>query len=87
MIIVHLLINFTVATVSFFAGYYFRARFDGQVRKIDPSTIVLVAVTFVYVVSVLADIASAEYQTPIAIHTIMGLVAGFFFKPIGKNDK
>lgn len=39
-----------------------------------------IIVTMVWVVSVLFDIAIAAYSTPVAVHAVMGLVAGYFFE-------
>jgi uncharacterized membrane protein YjjP (DUF1212 family) len=39
-----------------------------------------IIVTIVWVISVLFDIAIASYSTPIAVHAVMGLVAGYFFE-------
>jgi len=41
---------------------------------------ITVVVTCAWVVSVLFDILIATYSTPVAVHAVMGLVAGYFFE-------
>jgi ABC-type antimicrobial peptide transport system permease subunit len=54
--------------------------------KVEPFVIVLSAVTFVFTVSILVDIASLEYETSPLLYGIMGTIVGFFFyRP--KNEK
>jgi len=65
--------------VGFVLGYGFRhvirhEKFEGSER-----TIISFVVLIVWVLSVLYDIGSADYQTPFAIHGIFGAIVGFFY--------
>lgn len=42
--------------------------------------VITVVVTFAWVVSVVLDIALDTYETPVAVHGVMGLVVGYFFE-------
>lgn len=39
-----------------------------------------IVVTTLWGISILFDIAISSYSTPVAVHAVMGLVAGFFFE-------
>lgn len=41
---------------------------------------ITVIVTMAWVVSVILDIALNTYETPVAVHGVMGVVAGYFFE-------
>lgn len=43
-------------------------------------SLITVIVTFVWSVSLIFDILIIGYETPIAVHAVMGLVAGYFFE-------
>jgi len=47
---------------------------------IGPRDYVAFAITTAWVVSILAEIWVEGYGTPLAIHGLMGLVAGYFYK-------
>jgi len=42
--------------------------------------IITVVVTFAWVVSVILDIILNSYETPVALHGVMGMVVGYFFE-------
>lgn len=41
--------------------------------------LLLLAVTVIWVISMLVSIINPTYQVPIAVHGIMGAIVGFFF--------
>ena len=41
---------------------------------------ITVVVSFAWVVSVILDVALTTYETPIALHGVMGMVVGYFFE-------
>lgn len=50
--------------------------------------VITVVVTFAWVVSVILDIALDTYETPVALHGVMGMVVGYFFEgSIFNKDK
>lgn len=81
--------NIIVAVVFFgfgnFTGYLLRGITDKHIQDKSANSLVLVAVTFVWVVSVLVDILDSNYETPMLLHTLMGAIVGFFYKPILKS--
>ena len=42
--------------------------------------VITVVVTFAWGISVVLDIALDTYQTPTALHGVMGMVVGYFFE-------
>jgi hypothetical protein len=50
---------------------------------------VAVMITTLWGVSIIAEIVLTQYQTPVPIHGLMGLVAGYFYKTTmeRKDDK
>jgi hypothetical protein len=68
-------------------GYYLRGI---SLKKnnifLNDSHIVLLAVTAIWVISMLVDIASPTYETSPLIHGLMGAIVGFFYKPATKKD-
>lgn len=42
--------------------------------------VITVVVTFAWVISVILDIALNTYETPVALHGVMGMVVGYFFE-------
>lgn len=43
-------------------------------------SVITVVVTFAWVISVILDIALQSYETPVALHGVMGMVVGYFFE-------
>ncbi len=76
--------NAIISIVSFalgnLTGYFLRGIIDDKVKDESPNTLVLIAVTAVWVVSTMVDIASTQYETPLVVHTLMGAIVGFFYK-------
>lgn len=85
------IIRLVIGIVTFGAGslfgFFLRGYTDPKIKDKSPNNLVLVAVTFVWVVSVLVDIVNVEYETPVMLHGLMGAIVGFFYKPLQKNDK
>lgn len=49
---------------------------------------ITVFVTLAWVISMLLDIALNTYETPVAVHGVMGMVVGYFFEgTIFNKDK
>lgn len=84
------LLKIVIGIVAFGAGnltgFIMRGAFDPKIKDKSPNTLVLIAVTFVWVTSVLVDIVNVEYETPIMLHGLMGAIVGFFYKPISTNS-
>jgi len=66
-------------------GWFLRGSLDPKIKSDNQNTIVLLAVTLIWILSVLADITSPTYETPIYIHGLMGAIVGFFYKPVNKD--
>jgi len=65
--------------VGFVLGYGFRHIIKNEKFEGSERTIISFVVLIVWVLSVLYDIGSADYQTPFAIHGIFGAIVGFFY--------
>ena len=48
---------------------------------------ITVVVAISWLVSILLDIALNNYETPVAIHGVMGMVVGYFFEGMPFNKK
>lgn len=72
-------------TLGIVAGYLIRGHIGKKVDGISGSAFILVVITTCWGLSVLFDILSPTYETPIAIHGLMGIIVGFFYK--SKNEK
>lgn len=66
-------------------GYFLRGIIDERIQDKSPNTLVLIAVTTVWVVSMFVDIISPLYETPTLVHGLMGAIVGFFYKPVNKD--
>lgn len=42
--------------------------------------LITIVVTVAWAISVVFDVVIAGYQTPVAVHAVMGLVVGYFFE-------
>lgn len=49
--------------------------------------LITVVVSFAWVVSVILDVALDTYETPVALHGVMGMVVGYFFEGSIFNKK
>lgn len=65
--------------IGFFSGYITHHLIHKKGIE-NERGIVASAVTFVWILSTIFDIASNEYQTPTEIHIIMGIITGYFFE-------
>ena len=65
--------------VGVLVGYLIRG-IACKMTKNDESTIIMLIVCFMWAISVAVDMLSAEYETPMLVHAIMGGIVGYFFK-------
>lgn len=65
--------------IGFVLGYSFRHIIKNEKFGGSERTLISMVVLLVWVISVLYDIGSADYQTPFAIHGIFGAIVGFFY--------
>lgn len=77
--IAQMLISFAIGAVF---GYYLRGAFDRNLSKPvqDYRNVVLIAVTFIWVLSVVFEILNPVYKTNPLIHGLLGGIVAFFFK-------
>lgn len=75
--------------IGFAIGYVARGIRDKSNSSIDNEKIIALMIAGTYVISVLAGVFIAGYQTPLGLHGIMGGIIGFYFKKKGevKNEK
>lgn len=54
-------------------------------KEFEGSQFVLIVVTCLWASSVVYDMANPEYSTPAMIHTLMGMITGFFYRNVFLN--
>ena len=70
---------------GFILGYIARGLKDKSGSEANNS-IVLLVVTLIWAVSVLFDMVSPTYETSPLVHTLMGVITGYFYKQIRKEQ-
>lgn len=79
-----------IAVISYIlgigTGFLARWIFDRERSPVSANTFVLVAVTIIWTISMLVDIASPTYETSPFVHGLMGAIVGFFFKPWERKE-
>lgn len=74
----------TIFVIGFVSGYSVRAR-QGEFSDADLQRLVALLISFVWVVSSVMSLPpEAGHSTPIYLHGLMGLAAGFLFKGEGE---
>lgn len=61
-------------TSGFLASAYVRSADDASVRRS-----IAFLITFVWILTILTSIFVPTYETPLAVHGVMGAVAGYLF--------
>lgn len=72
------IITFTIGNLS---GYFFHDFLKKSVgmNEDNSKNLLLLAVTIIWVISMLVSLVNPSYQVPIPVHGIMGIIVGFFF--------
>lgn len=74
-----------IAIISFFlgniCGYLLHDFLKKSFNMNDDASkkFLMIVVTLVWAMSMVVDIASASYDVPLAVHSLLGLIVGFFF--------
>lgn len=80
----NIFMDVAIAVVSFACGYtthwYIARRHKGIDKNTDTRTIITFVVLILWAFSVIVDMASATYTTPVAMHGIFGAIVGFFYE-------
>lgn len=77
--------QFILGTVMFLIGNvsgYFMHDFMKktlQMSEDSSKNFVMFSVTLVWVMSMVVGLLNPQYQVPLAVHTLMGAIVGFFF--------
>lgn len=79
MIFENVMIPIVAYVAGIVSGYFLRGFLDRQKTNKKESNFVLFAVTLIWVLSMLVDIASAAYETSPLVHGLMGAIVGFFY--------
>lgn len=85
--IIAALVAFIVGNVS---GYFLHDYMTKTLLMSENSSknLLLLAVTTIWVISMLVSIVNPAYQVPIPVHAIMGTVVGFFlYRPKEKEGE
>lgn len=84
--------NFIIGIVTYALGILSGYIFHDYIRKTlmmdenNSKNLLLLAVTVIWVISMLVSIVNPNYQVPVPVHGIMGAIVGFFFYR-GKENK
>lgn len=70
----------TGAAFGFLVGWFAHKYISHKEIENWERAVITVTVTFAWVVSVILDIALDTYETPVALHGVMGMVVGYFFE-------
>lgn len=82
-IIIGIIAYISGVLTGIFAGRIF---FDKKMKQGTLNAdLVLLVVTVVWGLSMIIDIASPTWETPIAVHGLMGAIVGFFYKSTKKE--
>lgn len=82
--------NIIIPILSYIAGIL-TGIFAGRIyyKKMDNknlnSDMVLIVVTVIWAISMIIDIASPTWETPVAVHGLMGAIVGFFYRSTKKE--
>lgn len=77
----------TGAALGFFVGWFAHKYISHKEIANWERAVITVTVTFAWLVSVILDIALDTYETPVALHGVMGMVVGYFFEGSIFNKK
>lgn len=72
---------------GFIGGWLLHKRLSKKEIENWERAMITVVVTTAWATSLVFDIAVAGYDTPVAVHGVMGLVAGYFFEGTLLNRK
>jgi len=86
-LLVPLVTFITGAAIGFFAGWFAHKYVSKKEIANWERAVITVTVTFAWLVSVILDIALDTYETPVALHGVMGMVVGYFFEGSLFNKK
>jgi len=82
--------NLITGIIAYVAGLL-TGIFAGRIvySKGDKSTLnsdmILLVVTVIWALSMIVDIASPTWETPVAVHGLMGAIVGFFYRSTKKE--
>ena len=66
--------------LGFLIGWFIHKHISHKEIENWERALITVIVTFAWAVSLVFDIIITGYNTPVAVHAVMGLVAGYFFE-------
>jgi len=75
------IVTFAVgAILGMFVGWFGHKHVSEKEIANWERALITVVVTFAWVLSVILDIVLQTYETPVALHGVMGMVVGYFFE-------
>ena len=79
MIDLNVIFNIGWFILGLIVGYILRG-LTCKMDRTNEATLIMLTVTVVWSISVIVDMLSTEYETPMLVHGIMGGIVGYFFK-------
>lgn len=76
------LVTFLLGVAIGSAAGWFAHKYISHNKEIQnwERALITVTVSFAWIISILLDIALDTYETPVALHGVMGMVVGYFFE-------
>ncbi len=68
--------------LGFILGYVVRGYKEKFNSTIDNEKFIALLVSLIWAISVIVDMLNPVYDTPIALHGLMGAIVGFYYKRI-----
>lgn len=86
-----LVVAIVAFTIGYVSGFLSSKLLAGRAFGFDADArinFLVVVITLVWLLSVVIDLVSASYETPLQIHLLMGAIVGYFFyKPPSQGRK
>lgn len=72
------IITFVTGNLSGYLFHDFLKKSVGM-NEDNSKNLLLLSVTIIWVISMLVSLINPQYQVPVPVHGIMGIIVGFFF--------
>lgn len=84
-----LIVAIVVFILGNISGYLLHDFFKRSLMMTEDSSknLLVLAVTVIWVISMLVSLVSPAYQVPLPVHGIMGVIVGFFFYRAKKEEE
>ena len=67
-------------SIGFILGWISRGIREQYVSNIDNEKLIALLISFIWALSIIIAIINPNYETPLALHGLMGGIVGFYYK-------